>query len=115
MAAILADDTFKCIFMNEKLCILIQISLKFFLKGPIDNKSSLVQIMACRLFSAKPLPESMMFFCQLDSQEQISVKFKLEFYHFHSRKCISKCRLPKWRPFCPGGDELNIIQSGGPV
>ena len=27
---------------------------------------------------------------------------------FHSRKCIWNCRLPKWRPFCPGGDELNI-------
>ena len=26
--------------------------------------------------------------------------------HFHSRKLIWKCRLPQWRPFCPGGDEL---------
>ena len=31
-----------------------------------------------------------------------SVKCVLKFYHFHSRKCIWKCRLPKWRPFCPG-------------
>ena len=28
------------------------------------------------------------------------------FCHFHSRKCIWKCCLPKWRPFCPWGDEL---------
>ena len=27
------DDIFKCIFMNEKFCIFIQISLKFFLRS----------------------------------------------------------------------------------
>ena len=37
-----ADNIFKDIFMNEKLCILIQISPKFVPKGPIDNKSVLV-------------------------------------------------------------------------
>ena len=42
MAAVLADDNFKCIFLNEKLCILIQISLKFVPKGPIDNNPALV-------------------------------------------------------------------------
>ena len=26
---------------------------------------------------------------------------------FHWRKCIWKCCLPKWRSFCPGGDELS--------
>ena len=50
--------------------------------------SALVQVMACRLFGAKPLPEPMLTCCQLDSWEQISVKFELEFYQFHSRKCI---------------------------
>ena len=39
-----ADNIFKCIFVNEKFCILIQISLKFVLKGEIDNKSALVQV-----------------------------------------------------------------------
>ena len=34
-----ADDIFKCIFMNEKFCILIWISFKFVPKGPIDSKS----------------------------------------------------------------------------
>ena len=24
----------------------------------------------------------------------------------HQEKCILKCHLPKWWPFCPGGDEL---------
>ena len=32
-----ADDIFRCIFMNEKICILIKISLKFVPKGPINN------------------------------------------------------------------------------
>ena len=32
---------------------------------------SLVQVMACRLFSAKPLPEPVMDYLQLDYWEQI--------------------------------------------
>ena len=39
-------DIFKCNFMDENLCILIWISLKFVPEGPIDNKSTLVQVMA---------------------------------------------------------------------
>ena len=31
----------------------------------------------------------------------------LEFYHLHSRKCTWNCRLSKWRPFCPGREEIN--------
>ena len=42
MAAILADDIFKCIFLNEKVKILIEISLKFVPKGLIDNNQALV-------------------------------------------------------------------------
>ena len=59
------------------------------------------------LIGAKPLPELMLIYCQLDPWENISMKFQSEFYHFHSRKCIWNCHLPKWRPFCPGGDELS--------
>ena len=36
--------------------------------------SALVQIMACRLFGAKPLSKPMLGYCQLDSQEQTSWK-----------------------------------------
>ena len=71
--------------------------------------SSLVRVMACRLFGAKPLPEPMLVYCQLDSWEQVTVNVESEFYNFHSTKCIWKCRLPKWRPFCPRGDELSNI------
>ena len=54
-----ADDIFNCIFVNEKLRILIQISLNFVPKGPIDNKSALVQVMAWRRTGDKLLPEAM--------------------------------------------------------
>ena len=37
-----ADDIFRWIFMNEKFCILIKISLKFLPKFPIDNNPALV-------------------------------------------------------------------------
>ena len=58
---------------------------------------SLVRVMACRQFGAKPLPEPKLAYCQLDPWEHISVKYESEFCHFHSRKCNWKCRLmPKW-------------------
>ena len=60
MAAILADDIFKCIFVNEKYHILIKISLKFVPKGPIENNQALVQIMAWRRIGDKPLSEPML-------------------------------------------------------
>ena len=69
------------------------------------SESALVQVMACRLFSDKPLPEPVLVYYQLDSWEQLSAKFESEFYHFHSRKCFWNSRLPKWRPFWPERDE----------
>ena len=38
MAAILANDNFKCIYMNEHDKISIRISLKYALRSPFDNK-----------------------------------------------------------------------------
>ena len=54
------DNIFKCIFMNEKLCILIRISLRFVPEDPIDNKSALVQVMDWRWTGGKPLLEPML-------------------------------------------------------
>ena len=48
-------DIFKCIFFNENVWILIQISLNFFPKGSIDDKPAVVQIMAWRRPGGKPL------------------------------------------------------------
>ena len=50
----------KCIFMTEKIYILIWISQKFVPKGAIDNKTALVQVMACCQTGNKPLPEPML-------------------------------------------------------
>ena len=55
-----ADDIFKCIFLNENVWIPIKISLKFIPKGPINNISELVQIMAWRRPGDKPLSEPML-------------------------------------------------------
>ena len=60
MAAIVADDMFKWIFLNEKGRIPIEISLKFVPRSPIDNKPALVQIMAWRRPGDKPLSEPML-------------------------------------------------------
>ena len=52
-------------FMNEKFfdfnlkSILIWTSLKFVPKGPIDNKSAMVQVMAWCHTGSKPLPKPM--------------------------------------------------------
>ena len=55
-----ADDTFKRIFVNENIRILIEMSLKFVPKGPINNIPALVQVMAWRRPDDKPLSEPMM-------------------------------------------------------
>ena len=60
MAPILADDNFKCIFLNENDMIPIQMSLKLVLWRPIDNKPVLVQVMAWRRIGDKPLSEPML-------------------------------------------------------
>ena len=62
------DDIFKCIFLNENVWILINISLNFVPEGPINNIPALVQIMAWRRQGDKPLSEPIvvllpMFIC----------------------------------------------------
>ena len=60
MAAILADDIFKCIFLNQNNRIIIQISLKFIPRSPIDYKPEMVQAMAWCRTGDKPLPEPLL-------------------------------------------------------
>ena len=57
MAANLADNIFKCIFLNENDRILIKVSLKYIPRTQIDNTPALVQVMAWRRTGDKPLPE----------------------------------------------------------
>ena len=49
------DDTLNRIFVNEIVRISIQFPLKFVPKGPINNITALVQIMAWRRPGDKPL------------------------------------------------------------
>ena len=54
---------------------------------------TLVQVMACLMLGAKPLPAQMLNYRQLDAQGYIWVQFYLNLKSFHSRKCIRRCRL----------------------
>ena len=47
-------------FHEWKFGISIRISVNFITKGPFDNKSALVQVMAWRQNGDKPLPEPML-------------------------------------------------------
>ena len=60
VAAILADNIFKCIFLTENDKIPIPISMKLVLRIPIDNKTALVQVMVWCRTGDKPLTEPMM-------------------------------------------------------
>ena len=53
------NDSFRCIFFNEKVCISIIISRNFIPKGPISNMPFLVQIMVWCRPGDKPLSEPM--------------------------------------------------------
>ena len=54
------DDIFKCIFLNEKVSFLINISLKYVPKCSSNNIPALVQIMVWCRPGNKPLSEPMM-------------------------------------------------------
>ena len=54
------DNIFKCIFLNENVCISFKISLKFVPMGPIKSIPALVEIMAWRRTGDKPLSEPVM-------------------------------------------------------
>ena len=55
----MAGEIFKIIFVKENIWILIKISQKFVPRSPIDNKSTLVQVMAWRRTGDKSEPEQM--------------------------------------------------------
>ena len=63
------------------------------------TRISLVQIMDCRLFDAKPLSKSMLFYCQLHPWEQTSMKFESKFNNSQTR---SECENVKWLSLCFG-------------
>ena len=69
--------------------------------------SALVQMMACRLFGAKPLSKPMLGYCQLPHRNKVSeISIKIEKFSF--TKMHLKIWSVKWWPFCPEGDELRV-------
>ena len=64
--------------------------------------SALLQIMACRLFGAKPLSKPMIGYCKVDPYKQNSVKFQSKYKTFRSRKCVWKDRLRNGGHFVQG-------------
>ena len=70
-----------------------------------QTRSSLLQIMACCLYSTEPLSEPMLDYCWLDPWEQVSGKMKSKFKRFHWRKQF-KDVVCKMAAFCLG---LNVF------
>ena len=70
--------------------------------------SSLGQVMDCRLFGVKPIPEPMLAYCQLD-WDYISIPFGSEFNHLHSRKWNWKYRFVQAK----GGGGWGGVQGTG--
>ena len=70
------------------------------------NIPALLQIMACRLFGAKPLSEPMLPYCQLDPKEHILVKFYSKLKIFLFTKIHLKMSPGKWQTCCLG---LNVL------
>ena len=101
MAASLAGDIIKRIFLNENDIIPIQISLKYVPMSPIDNKPALVQVMALHRTGDKPLPETMMtqFFFRFPrvflgsfSHLWCVLQYILYFFLFHFYELMVNCK-----------------------
>ena len=60
--------------------------------------SASIQVMACHLFGAKPLPESMLIYGQLDPLKQTSVKF-YKIQVFIQENALNIITSAKWRTF----------------
>ena len=74
------------------------------------NMPTLVEIMACRLFGAKPLSEPMLPYCQLDPKEHIFNEILTKIPKFSFKKILLKMSTTKWLPFCLG---LNVLKPIG--
>ena len=88
-----ADDIFQSLFLN-KTYYLGSFPLKFVTKGPIDNKSTLVQVMAWSRTNNKPLFELMMAsFTDAYTPHSIS-KSQMQYWEIWIRNCLMCHILP---------------------
>ena len=68
--------------------------------------SALVQIIACRLFGAKPSLNQWVIIVHWAVRNKHQWNFNQNTNLFINDNAFELCRLPKWRLFCLGGDEL---------
>ena len=68
--------------------------------------SALVQIMACRMFGTKPLPEINAGLLSIGPLGTHLSEIRIEVQHISFMKMHLKLSSVKWRPFCPWGNEL---------
>ena len=94
-----ADDTYKYIFFNETVIILVEISLKFLPKGPINNIPALVHIMAWRRPGDKPLSEPMMV--KLPTHICITRPQSVKSYSFKQNEGSDEWQLRHWLIMMP--------------
>ena len=74
------------------------------------NRSTLVHIMANRLFGAKPLSEPMLPYCQLDPKEHISVKFHLKSIQVNAlENVICKMAAISSQPQCVNNGDTTAL------
>ena len=74
----------------------------------LGHQWSLVQIMICHLFSAKPLLEPMLDCCWLDTLGQIWAQLLSKCNNTHTRKSM-KMWFAKWQPVCLS---LSVLKAG---
>ena len=74
--SVLADDNFKCIFLNASDRVPIRMSLTFVPRSPIDNNSAVVQVMAWHGAGDKPL--SLVYTSVADCRRQSPTVLSLE-------------------------------------
>ena len=68
------------------------------------TRSAMVQVMTCRLFGATPLPGPILTYCQLDPQEETSMKIELKYKAIHSLTGLVNnwnTFEQKWGVLCP--------------
>ena len=67
---------------------------------------ALVQVMACRLFDAKPLFEPMLEYFNWTLGYKLQCNFFIEIRAFSFKEMLLKMASAKQWPFCPGRDQL---------
>ena len=73
--------------------------------------SALAQIVACRLFGAKPSYEPELGHCQFGPLGTNWSETLIKIWNLSFKKMLLEILSAKWRPFCPGGDELSYMRS----